>query len=212
LLIDDFDPNSLGDMDEIKSPFWVVHCRLVGGSAQLDMSTQAGYSDDGHRETQRLLLGTTVASPHHTSDDPDPSTAPSHPKTRPPSPTDALIQSTIAGAANRPPAESPCAFFIFADLSIRKAGEYRLQFTLMKMEPVLLTQGSRVPAIDVVTSELFNAVNAKDFDQVHPSTNLVKGLLERGAGFPLKLKKGTREGQRRRRQASGEESDDEDSF
>ena len=77
------------------------------------------------------------------------------------------------------------------------------------MEPALLKQGAAVPAIDVVTSEKFRAVNAKDFDQVQPSTNLVKGLLDRGAGFPLKLKKGTREGQRRRRQQWEEEEEEE---
>jgi homospermidine synthase len=105
----------------------------------------------------------------------------------------------------------PSAFFIFADVSVRKAGEYRLQFTLMKMEPALMMQGSSVPAIHVVTSDMFRAVNAKDFDQVHPSTNLVRGLLDRGAGFPLKLKKGTREGQRGKRKASGTDSEDDDS-
>ena len=52
--------------------------------------------------------------------------------------------------------------------------------------------------IDTIASDTFRVVNAKDFDQVHPSTRLVRGLLERGAPFPLKLKKGIREGQRRR--------------
>ena len=64
----------------------------------------------------------------------------------------------------------------------------------MKMEP-----GSQsVPMLDVVVSNAFQAVNAKDFDQVRPSTRLVKGLLERGAPFPLKLIKDAREGRRRR--------------
>lgn len=52
--------------------------------------------------------------------------------------------------------------------------------------------------IHIIVSDPFRVVNAKDFDQVHPSTRLVRGLLERGAPFPLKLKKGIREGQRRR--------------
>lgn len=77
----------------------------------------------------------------------------------------------------------------------------------MKMEPHLLIPGKSVPTLSVVISDVFSVVNAKDFDQVQPSTNLVRGLLDRGAGFPLKLKKGLREGQRRRNQA--DDSDEE---
>lgn len=77
------------------------------------------------------------------------------------------------------------------------------------MEEHLLTPGSSVPTLSVVVSDVFNVVNAKDFDQVQPSTDLVKGLLDRGAGFPLKLKKGLREGQRRRNRASDSDDDGE---
>lgn len=64
------------------------------------------------------------------------------------------------------------------------------------MEPPPITH---IPMISVVVSNVFEVVRAKDFDQVNPSTKLVRGLLERGAPFPLKLKKGVREGQRRRK-------------
>lgn len=81
----------------------------------------------------------------------------------------------------------------------------------MKMSPSSLNTGSVVPVIATAVSNVFRVVNAKDFDQVQPSTRLVKGLLERGAGFPLKLKKGIREGQRRRkRHASSSDEDDND--
>ncbi|KAJ9608877.1 hypothetical protein H2200_006648 [Cladophialophora chaetospira] len=210
LLVDDFNPDSPEDLAEIQSTFWVVHCRLVAAFApETDVSTQSHFTEDGRREVQRLLLGTTVASPHQTSDDPDPPSMRPHPITKPPSPTTTAFP--ILNRSPRLPHEIPGAFFIFADVSVRKAGEYRLQFTLMKMEPALLMQGSTVPAIDVVTSDRFRAVNAKDFDQVHPSTPLVIGLLNRGAPFPLKLKKGTREGQRKRRQRSEEDSDEDES-
>ncbi|KIX96948.1 uncharacterized protein Z520_07062 [Fonsecaea multimorphosa CBS 102226] len=218
LLMDDFDPDNEADVAELKCPFWVVHCRLVGAVAvNSDVSTQSYYTDDGQKEVQRLLLGTTVASPTHTSDDPDPPTMPTHPRTRdpvsaPPSPTSRFLPSAAhGGRLPRAPQNIPGSFFIFADLSVRRAGEYRLQFTLMKMEPPLLKVGATVPAHHVVTSQVFRAVNAKDFDQVQASTNLVKGLLDRGAGFPLKLKKGIREGQRRRRLNWDDYSDDEDS-
>ncbi|KIW35391.1 uncharacterized protein PV07_02089 [Cladophialophora immunda] len=217
LLMDDFDPDNEVDVAELRSPFWVVHCRLVGAVAvNSDVSTQSYYTDEGQKEVQRLLLGTSVASPTHTADDPDPPTMPTHPVTRrgaspPSSPTSRFLPSQPRRRLlPRAPQNIPGAFFIFADLSLRRAGEYRLQFTLMKMEPPLLKVGATVPAHHVVTSQVFRAVNAKDFDQVQPSTNLVRGLIDRGAGFPLKLKKGIREGQRRRKQWD-EYSDEEDS-
>lgn len=72
----------------------------------------------------------------------------------------------------------------------------------MKIDPSAMN----LPMIYICASQVFRVVNAKDFDQVHPSTHLVKGLLERGAPFPLKLKKGIREGQKRRMMETGEES------
>ena len=106
----------------------------------------------------------------------------------------------------------PASFFIFDDLSVRKAGEYRLEFSLMKMDPHFLSVGEKLPIIHKIASQPFRVVNAKDFDQVQPSTPLVRGLIERGAGFPLKLKKGTRDGGRRRGTRgdddSGSEEDD----
>ncbi|KIX05831.1 uncharacterized protein Z518_03804 [Rhinocladiella mackenziei CBS 650.93] len=218
LLMNDFDPDSPDDVAEIQSQFWIVHCRLVAGHApDVDVSTVHHTTEDGKKEVQRLLLGTWVASPTTTQDDPDPQTMPSHPQTRPPtdpppSPTTRFLPNPAEqgpGKAARHPYQIPGCFFIFADISVRRAGEYRLHFTLMKMDETFLEKGSLLPCIHQVTSEVFRVVNAKDFDQVQPSTNLVKGLLDRGAGFPLKLKKGTREGGRRRRQQSGENSDDD---
>ena len=215
--MDDFDPTNEEDVAEIRSQWWVVHCRLVGAeSPDLDVSTLHYFRDDGRKELQRLLLGTTVANPTPTQDDPDPETMPQHPRTppAPPSPTSRFIPNLSSKRQEAPQTygpQIPGCFFIFADLSIRRAGDYRLQFNLMKMDPALLRPGSLVHSMDSVTSATFRVVNAKDFDQIQPSTNLVKGLRERGAGFPLKLKKGQREGQRRRRQHSGDESD-EDSY
>lgn len=220
-MMQDFDPDNPADVEEIKSQWWVVHCKLVAAETpSQDLTTMHFFRDDGRREVQRLLLGTTVASPTVTMDDPDPDTMPQHPRSpaAPPSPTiDRFIPRSAASATGkaRPPHLIPGTFFIFADLSVRRAGDYRLQFTLMKMDAEYLSQGSTVPCIDTTISVPFRVVNAKDFDQVQPSTNLVKGLLQRGAGFPLKLKKGNREGQRRRRHTSGgdsEDSDDDDDY
>jgi hypothetical protein len=165
-------------------------------------------SEDGQSSVQRLLLGNYVSGPTFCEDDPDPDTAPEPLQSAPASPSSRVMFGARSG---QPEKSLPAAFFIFADLSVRKAGEYRLEFKLMKMEPQLLFQGSTVPTLHSVTSDVFKVVNAKDFDQVQPSTKLVRGLLDRGAGFPLKLKKGPREGQSRTSRSGREEdADDED--
>jgi hypothetical protein len=166
-------------------------------------------SEDGQSSVQRLLLGNYVSGPTFCEDDPDPDNAPEPMQSEPSSPSARLMITKTKPRTGQPQRSLPAAFFIFADLSVRKAGEYRLEFKLMKMEPQLLFQGSTVPTLHSVTSDVFKVVNAKDFDQVQPSTKLVRGLLDRGAGFPLKLKKGPREGQARRSR-SGHEGDDDD--
>lgn len=218
LLIDDFDPQS--DLSLLKAGDWVVHARLVSAQPpHEDMMTIPNMTESSREQKRvRLLLGTNVASSWFCPDDPDPVTAPKHPVTRrspPPSPTMRFIKTS----KNQPSKEKdpdayktfPGAFFIFADMSVRKAGEYRLEFRLMKMDQSVMQPGTVVPTTSIAVSDVFKVVNAKDFDQVHPSTDLVKGLLDRGARYPLKLKKGYREGQRRKLPAEGSESEgDED--
>jgi hypothetical protein len=78
----------------------------------------------------------------------------------------------------------------------------------MHMDPISLSRpGYNVPILCTIASNVFKVVNAKDFDQVKASTRLVRGLVGRGAGFPLKLKKGTRvgEGRRSTRDSVGED-------
>jgi len=222
LLIDDFDLQK--DMRFLQASNWVAHARLISAQdPREDMSTVASQSDGGNggtgtandKKVTRLLLGTNVSSSFFCADDPDPENAPRHPMTRPsppPSPTMRFIQ---VSSSNMPTARDPEAykkfpgtFFVFPDLSVRRAGQYRLEFRLVKMDPIVLEPGSIVPMLSIVVSDVFNVVNAKDFDQVHPSTNLIKGLIDRGAAFPLKLKKGLREGQRRT--TRGRDSDDEE--
>jgi Velvet factor len=203
-MMTDFDPESALDLSELKSNHYVVHCKLISAeSPRMDVTTHTTVSEDGSRETSRLLLGTNVASPFFCADDPDLPNMPQHPRsereTEPDSPSSRFFPGRRASppgptASADPPRSLPAAFFIFADLSVRRAGNYRLEFTLMKIDPAAMN----LPMIHVAASQVFKVVNAKDFDQVHPSTRLVRGLLERGAPFPLKLKKGIREGQRRR--------------
>lgn len=212
-MIDEFNPRSERDLAEMKSQSWVVHARLVTAhSPREDLSTLVGRVERQDQDgVTRLLLGTQVSSPFFCADDPDIDSMPQHPSTRAASPTSRIIPISRRERREDGHGDLPGTFFIFADLSVRKAGEYRLEFRLMKMSPSSLSTGSVVPVIATAVSSVFRVVNAKDFDQVQPSTRLVKGLLERGAGFPLKLKKGIREGQRRRkRHPSSSDEDDND--
>lgn len=216
LMINDFDPENEADVAEMRSQF-VVHCKLVSATTpSRDLTIRTTVGEDGSRDLQRLLIGTDVASPFHTEDDPDPDTMPQHPSSttsayRPPSPSSRFFSSTHTMQPRNPrDTKIPSAFFIFADLSMRRAGEYRLEFALMKIVPGYLTVGGEIPILCKITSDAFRVVNAKDFDQVHPSTPLIRGLIVRGAGFPLKLKKGTREGQRRRNAGDNAEGSDEE--
>lgn len=206
-------------MEDLKNPYFVVHCRLISASSpRQDMSVLSATSEDGQSAVQRLLLGTNVSNPFFCADDPDPDTAPKTLVSAPSSPSARLMMRPNPMG---PPVEkkgktssisktSPSSFFIFADLSVRKAGEYRLEFKLMKMDLTSLRSGSIVPILHSVTTDVFKVVNAKDFDQVQPSTPLVRGLLNRGAGFPLKLKKGPREGQRRRSRPGVDNNQDDE--
>lgn len=82
----------------------------------------------------------------------------------------------------------------------------------MHMDPESLSvPGYNVPILCTVASQVFKVVNAKDFDQVKASTSLVRGLVERGAGFPLKLKKGGRGEGRSGRRGEGQSQGDDDS-
>ena len=217
LLIDDFD--AANDVPFLKAHDWVVHTKLIYAEQPQEDVNSIRPQSEGQSQDKitRLLLGTTVSSPFFCADDPDPDYAPKHPSTKPtppPSPTMRIIKVSRDAASARKEAEAhkkfPGAYFIFADLSVRKAGQYRLEFRLMKMEPSALVTNSFVPTISVAVSDIFNVVNAKDFDQVQPSTNLVKGLIDRGAGFPLKLKKGLREGQRRKNRPDVDDDGDDD--
>lgn len=213
LMMSGFDPDSAADIDEMKASY-AVWCRLVSATPPYrDMSAVSGVGDDGREGLQRLLLGTKVAGPLHTKDDPDPPTMPQHPperNARPSPPSTRFLPSTSPLLSQKTYGPTtPGTFFVFADISVRKAGEYRLQFDLMKMDPAYLIGGRNLPIIHTVMSDALRVVNAKDFDQVQASTPLVRGLLDRGAGFPLKLKKGTREGGRRRN-ADAEQSDSDE--
>lgn len=186
LLVSDFDPKSSDDMEDMTDQSFVVHCVLCSASPPpKDISVMMCHDDSNDAmKAEKQIIGSLAASPFF-CDDPDPTTAPQHPSSQLYQP----LQTTAAAAAAAAPRSTlPSTFFCFPDLSVRRAGVYRLEFQLLKVNMDQLS----FPILHSVLTEPFNVVNAKDFDHVQPSTPLVRGLVARGAGFPLKLKQGSR--------------------
>lgn len=183
LQISDFDPSSPEDMEDIMDQSFVVHCTLCSASPpKRDISVIMCQDDrNGAMKAEKQILGSLSTSAFFCDEDPDPDTAPQHPSSQLFHP----LQTPSPAASTR---ILPATFFCFSDLSVRRAGIYRLEFQLMRMR----LDRQPLPILHSVLSDPFNVVNAKDFDHVQPSTLLVRGLLAKGAGFPLKLKQGSR--------------------
>lgn len=90
----------------------------------------------------------------------------------------------------------PSTFFIFADLSIRSAGWYRLQFRLMNWGSVEDT-GQSMPILAEAWSDPFRVYAAKDFPGMRDSSILAEGLKE--LGFVELKTKGKGKGKGRKR-------------
>lgn len=183
LQISDFNPDSADDMEDMKNQSFVVHCLLRSPSPPYrDLSVMEIRDDsDGAIKLEKQINGNLVAGPFFCGEDPEPTKAPQHPSTK-------LYYPLQTPPSDTPRRNLPVTFFYFPDLSIRRSGHYRLEFQLMKMA----IDRQSVPVLHTVLSEPFNVMNAKDFDHVQPSTTLVRGLVARGAGFPLKVKQGSR--------------------
>jgi Velvet factor len=183
LQITDFDPNSPEDMEDMQDQSFIVHCLLreaapPGGDVSVIMCEDDNSSAS---RAEKQINGSLDASPFFCAEDPDPSNAPPHPSSQ-------LYYPQQMLASQAPRRNLPATFFYFADLSIRKAGVYRLEFQLMRVR----LDGRPVTSLHTVLSEPLHVVNAKDFDHVQPSTPLVRGLIANQAGYPLKLKQGSR--------------------
>lgn len=182
-MISDFDADSAEDMDDLRDPSFLVHCLLVSPTDPAkDLSMALSRDANGDMvKTEKVINGNLTASPFFCDEDPDPSTAPPHPSSRLYIPTD---PPPIGPSSTRTP---PATVFCFPDLSIRSTGHYCLKFQLIHM-----TVGQSTPVLCSALSAPFKVSGAKEFDRVQASTPLVRGLLAQGAGFPLKLKQGSR--------------------
>jgi hypothetical protein len=183
ILLTDFDSSSQDDRDLLQDPRFTVGCLLFPVSPS---SSWAEQTDTDPRERDRdtdgiartdddlstpLLSGKAFMSPFYVEADPDPNSAPPHPSS-------AIHPSQhIFSAASR--LNEPATFFIFADLSIRSAGLYRLQFRLMNWGSVEDT-GQSMPILAEAWSDPFRVYPAKDFPGMRDSSILAEGLKELG--------------------------------
>ncbi|KAL9616233.1 MAG: hypothetical protein Q9160_008876 [Pyrenula sp. 1 TL-2023] len=188
LMITDFDTFSAEDVADLKDHSFQVYCAL----RPVHQPRKGEEHNDSWKaemsETQKYLIGEKMGIAWFSPVDPDPEQAPRHPSSR--------IWSSET-SVRRQSAPMPAIFFVFHDLSVRRAGRYRLEFTLIEMDAAaILDPGGTIPVHAHIMSDVFECYNAKDFPSIKPSTRLVRGLREQGCSkIPLKKGAGDRRGQ-----------------
>ncbi|RAL04095.1 velvet factor family protein [Aspergillus ibericus CBS 121593] len=198
LLLTDFDPKGPDDIDVLQDPRFTVGCFLVPetrGSFSSDLDGDSALREDrlgtAPGQSTPLLSGKAFVSPFFVDEDPDPTTAPSHPST-----FDYIPERRMQLAPPTNGGRHPAAFFIFSDLSVRTAGLYRLQFRLMNWGLVEDT-GQSMPVLAEAWSDPFRVYPAKDFPGMRDSSRLTEGLKE--LGFVELKTRGKGKGKGRRR-------------
>lgn len=196
ILLTDFDPESQDDRDILSDPRFTVGCLLfpVPDTTGWTPSSEAESSQSAERDADGvaraddsfstpLLSGKAFMSPFFVDADPDPNSAPTHPSSddihpfsRAPGPPTHGQHQALSNASKL---NQPATFFIFADLSIRSAGLYRLQFRLMNWGSVEDT-GQSMPILAEAWSDPFRVYAAKDFPGMRDSSILAEGLKELG--------------------------------
>lgn len=189
ILLSDFDPESQDDKDILQDPRFTVGCLLFPvpdpeswpeDEKEKDKDRESdGVARADDDFSTPLLSGKAFMSPFYVDADPDPNSAPTHPSS---TETHASIHPHglhPPNLRNASKLHQPATFFIFADLSIRSAGLYRLQFRLMNWGSVEDT-GQSMPILAEAWSEPFRVYPAKNFPGLRDSSILAEGLKELG--------------------------------
>ncbi|KAJ5738011.1 hypothetical protein N7493_001166 [Penicillium malachiteum] len=202
ILLTDFDPESNDDKDILQDPRFTVGCLLFPVAdahsrpqppilePERDEKETDGVARADDDFNTPLLSGKAFMSPFYVDADPDPNSAPTHPSSadtqnqlqtqNPHAFNPFTIQApTNPNLRNASKLHQPATFFIFADLSIRTAGLYRLQFRLMNWGSVEDT-GQAMPILAEAWSDPFRVYPAKDFPGMRDSSILAEGLKELG--------------------------------
>ncbi|GAM88876.1 hypothetical protein ANO11243_069100 [Dothideomycetidae sp. 11243] len=105
---------------------------------------------------------------------------------------------------------TPGSFFVFADLSVRSSGKYKLLFRLLKVDPSDISRQNKNFILAAIESEPFEVFTAKEFPGMRASSALLRAL--RAQGLNVGVKKGSETTRRKGGEDEGEEDDeDEDS-
>ncbi|KAJ5481197.1 Velvet factor [Penicillium sp. IBT 31633x] len=186
----DFDPKSQEERNALQDPRLTVGCFLSpfpdsslwthdrDQREEIQEQGNGALADTGVALSTPLLVGKAFMSPFFVDTDPDPESAPTHP----------ILSSTARHSSHPYPQDSergqlpqpnctsllhqPGTFFIFADLSIPSAGDYRLNFRLMNWEAVEDT-GQSMPILAETWSDPFRVYLARDFPGMLDSSVLV---------------------------------------
>ncbi|KAJ5726686.1 uncharacterized protein N7483_008043 [Penicillium malachiteum] len=196
ILLSDFDPESDNDKEILQDPRFTVGC-LLFPVADAHSRPQPPILEPEENDRERdgvaradddfstpLLSGKAFMSPFYVDADPDPNSAPTHPSSADAHQNNPFNPFTIQpppnpNLRNASKLHQPATFFIFADLSIRTAGLYRLQFRLMNWGSVEDT-GQAMPILAEAWSDPFRVYPAKDFPGMRDSSILAEGLKELG--------------------------------
>lgn len=104
-------------------------------------------------------------------------------------------------------------FFVFSDLSCRSPGTYKLDFKMLRVDPMHMQPGAKHGCVASIETDAFTVYTAKDFPGMRASSALLMAL--RGQGLTVGLKKGTEarlsKGRKRHESESGEEDEGDDS-
>lgn len=219
MLLVDFDSKSDDDLELLQNPRYTVACllyavqksgpededeKLIHSTHMVEstakrrreshedsvasLSPLDSGSSSPHPRSIQVLSGKTYVSPFYTPIDPDPETAPGHPSSQPG--RSSYITTSLTETSN-----IPATFFVFADLSVRTAGTYRLKFRLMDWGMAFET-GKAQPILAETLSEPFRVFSSKDFPGMKESSVLTWKLKEMGM-FELKPRSGKGKGKRK---------------
>jgi hypothetical protein len=216
MLLVDFDSKSDDDLELLQNPRYTVACllyavrksgpenedeKLIHSTHMIENTVRRrrGSHEDSvtcspldnasspHPRAIQVLSGKTYVSPFYTPIEPDPETAPGHPSSQP---GRSSYIKTVTETST-----IPATFFVFADLSVRTAGTYRLKFRLMDWGMAFDTVKAQ-PILAETMSEPFRVFSSKDFPGMKESSALTWKLKEMGM-FELKPRSGKGKGKRK---------------
>ncbi|KAK4984221.1 hypothetical protein LTR66_008573 [Elasticomyces elasticus] len=175
---------------------------------QLQATSRATQASDP-QELKYQLFVVHCSLMSHAAEHDEPETAGSHgrqelPLTRRLMGT--LVSSPFAGVDER---DEEGTFFVFADMSCRSPGKYKLHFSLLRLDPTRMMLGGRQLVMAEVVSDVFEVFSAKEFPGMRASSALLIALRRQGLSVGVKKGSEAIKARRSRRESDDEDEDDD---